>query len=107
MSEKEKQQNNQQEETPPRLSVEILDKMINLAATGFGLVAALAWNDAIKLLLKKILGTQETLWAIFGYAILVTILVVLVTVQLSRLLRIAKQKEKEMAEHFEKIIDHK
>ena len=99
---KEKQQNNQKEEKPPRLSVEILDKMINLAATGFGLVAALAWNDAIKLLFKKILGTQETLWAVFGYAILVTILVVLITVQLSRLLKIAKEKEKEITEHFEK-----
>ncbi len=39
------------EERPPRLTVEILDKRIILTSTGFGLVAALAWNDAIKLLL--------------------------------------------------------
>jgi hypothetical protein len=91
---KEKQQNSKKEEKQPRLSVEILDKMINLAATGFGLVAALAWNDAIKALFKRIFGQQESLLAMFAYAILVTVLVVIITIQLSRLLRIAKQKEK-------------
>ena len=59
-----------EEEKPPRLTVEILDKIIILTSTGFGLVAALAWNDAIKLLFKNTFGTQETIWAMFGYAIL-------------------------------------
>ena len=87
-----------EEEKPPRLTVEILDKIIILTSTGFGLVAALAWNDAIKLLFKNTFGTQETIWAMFGYAIFVTVLVVLITIYLSRLLRAAKQKEKERTE---------
>ncbi len=82
------------EEKPPRLSVEILDKLTALMITGFGLVAALAWNDTIKLLFKEVFGPQETLWAMFAYAIFVTILIVLITIYLSRLLRIAKEKEK-------------
>ncbi len=91
-----------EEEKPPRLTVEILDKIIILTSTGFGLVAALAWNDAIKLLFKNTFGTQETIWAMFGYAIFVTVLVVLITIYLSRLLRAAKQKEKERTASFKR-----
>ena len=90
---------NKEEKDKPKqqkLTVEILDKMTNLATTGLGLVAALAWNDAIKALFRKIFGEQETLWAMFGYAALVTILVVILTIQLSRLLKIAKEREEEL-----------
>nr|CBH38978.1 hypothetical membrane protein [uncultured archaeon] len=82
------------EEKPPRFTVEVLDKLTALMITGFGLVAALAWNDAIKLLFKEVFGMHEALWAMFAYAIFVTILIVLITIYLSRLLRIAKEKEK-------------
>ncbi|MDH5463105.1 MAG: DUF5654 family protein [Nitrosopumilus sp.] len=46
-------------EQPNSIKQEILDKIAALIAAAFGLVAALAWNDAIKLLFKELFGTQE------------------------------------------------
>lgn len=66
------------------LKLEILEKVSTLATAGFGLVAALAWNDAIQKLFKKIFGDASSLVAMFGYAILVTIIVVLVTFYLGK-----------------------
>lgn len=64
------------------LKIEILEKISQLATAGFGLVAALAWNDAIQGLFKTFFGDQSALLAKFGYALLITILVVLVTLKL-------------------------
>ena len=45
----------------------------------FGLVAGLAWNDAIKSLIEFLFPfSNSNIWIKFFYAILVTILVVLV-----------------------------
>ncbi|MBI2483272.1 hypothetical protein HYV74_03800 [Candidatus Uhrbacteria bacterium] len=52
---------------------------------GFGVVAGLAWNEAIKALIEFMLPfARGTLIAKFGYAAVVTVLVVLVTVLLIR-----------------------
>ena len=40
------------DEGPSSIKQEILDKIAALVTAAFGLVAALAWNDAIKLLLE-------------------------------------------------------
>lgn len=66
------------------LKLEILDKVASLATAGFGLVAALAWNDAIQSLFAAIFGTQSTLVAKFAYAVLVTVLIVILTYRLGR-----------------------
>ncbi len=50
-----------------------LQTMITLATASLGLVAALAWNDAIKAAFKKILGEAESLTALFTYASLATL----------------------------------
>jgi len=67
------------------LKKEILEKLTTLATAGFGLVAALAWNDAIQTFFKQIFGDQSGLWAKFVYAVIITILVVIVTTQLGRI----------------------
>jgi cytochrome b len=56
----------------------ILQTMITLASAALGLVAALAWNDAIKALIKEILGENEGLGALFLYAILATVIAIVV-----------------------------
>jgi hypothetical protein len=61
-----------------------LQTMIALASASFGLVAALAWNEAIKATLKM-LGLGESLAGLYAYAILATALAVLVLVWLGRL----------------------
>lgn len=66
--------------TDPRAFIQT---MISLASASFGLVAALAWNEAIKALLGKI-GLGEDLAGLFTYAILATALAVLVLSMLGR-----------------------
>ena len=66
------------------LKLEVLEKMSTLSAAGFGLVAALAWNSAIQDLFAQIFPNKESLSAKFAYAIILTILVVLITTQLGR-----------------------
>jgi uncharacterized BrkB/YihY/UPF0761 family membrane protein len=63
----------------------IVQSMITLASAALGLVAALAWNDAIKALMKEIFQENEGLASLFSYAILATILAVIVMIVLSRI----------------------
>ena len=50
-----------------------------------GLVAGLAWNDAIQKLIETLVGTGDALGGLFIYAIIVTILAVVVTIILARM----------------------
>jgi hypothetical protein len=62
-----------------------LQTMIALASAAFGVVAALAWNSAITALVKEIFGSGAQIVSLFIYAIIVTILAVIVMVQLGKL----------------------
>ena len=74
------------------LYVEILEKVSLLATAGFGLVAALAWNDAIKAAFAHFFPKPaDNLAALVGYALVITILVVFVTIQLGRAVNLAKK----------------
>ena len=63
--------------------------MITLTTSGFGLVAALAWNNVIKEFVnnyvKKYLDVGTGVISLLVYAILITILAVTVTYQLGKL----------------------
>ena len=69
-----------------KLRLEILDRMSTLATAGFGLVAALAWNSAIQDLFKKVnfFGTVDGLLSKFFYALIVTVITVIIAYSLSR-----------------------
>ncbi|MCW6160336.1 MAG: DUF5654 family protein [Candidatus Micrarchaeales archaeon] len=56
-----------------------------LMTTAFGFVAALAWNNAIQGLFKDIFGTASDTAAMFGYAVLITIVAVLAIFYISRI----------------------
>lgn len=59
--------------------------MAALATAGFGLVAALAWNEAIQDLFKRIeVFSRNSLVAKFIYAAVVTVIIVAVTYYLGR-----------------------
>lgn len=62
----------------------MIQTMIALASASLGLVAALAWNEAIKATLAM-LGLGESLAGLYTYAILATVLAVLVLVWLGRI----------------------
>lgn len=69
---------------------EIVKQMLTLATSGFGLVAALAWNSLIQELvnsyIKKYLPGNSGIISLFVYALIVTVLAVFVTYQLSKVL---------------------
>jgi hypothetical protein len=77
----------------------IIKQMLKLATAGFGLVAALAWNEFIRTFindyLKTKLGLGSGLVSLAIYAVIVTTLAVLVTLQLSRIAERLSQEEKE------------
>ncbi len=68
---------------------ELVEQFISLATSGFGLVAALAWNEAVQAFVKdyiqKFYPDQSGVISKFIYAVIITFLAVLVTYQLSRL----------------------
>lgn len=62
-----------------------LQTMITLASASLGLVAALAWNEAIKATIKTVLGQDDSLSGLYTYAILATAIAVIVLVVLGRM----------------------
>lgn len=78
------------------IHVEIIRQMVTLATSGFGLVAALAWNNVIQDLvnnyIRKWLPQGSSLISLFIYAVIITILAVFITFQLSRLLEKLEKK---------------
>ncbi|KKQ36075.1 MAG: hypothetical protein US53_C0065G0005 [Candidatus Woesebacteria bacterium GW2011_GWA1_37_7] len=64
-------------------------QILTLVTSGFGLVAALAWNEVIKeivdVYIKPFFGEGSGLVSLFIYALFVTVLVVIVTYQLSKI----------------------
>jgi hypothetical protein len=62
----------------------LLQTMITLASASLGLVSALAWNEAIKASIKRLLGPDDSLGGLFTYAVLATVIAVAVVVGLSR-----------------------
>ncbi|HPH35220.1 MAG TPA: DUF5654 family protein [Methanoregulaceae archaeon] len=73
---------------------EVLTQIAALLTAAFGLVAALAWNGAIQALFKQVFGTADSLNAQLVYAIIVTVIAVLVTIWIARAVAHAKGEEK-------------
>lgn len=67
---------------------ELAEQLVNLTTSGFGLVAALAWNEAIQTFVKnyieKFYPEGSGFISQVIYAVLVTLIAVLITFQLSR-----------------------
>jgi cytochrome b len=62
----------------------LVQTMITLASASLGLVAALAWNEAIKALIKRVLGEDDSLVGLLVYAIIATLIAVVVLLILAR-----------------------
>jgi hypothetical protein len=59
----------------PRIFIQT---MVTLASASLGLVAALAWNEAIRGTIKKVFATGDDLAGLYIYAILATVTAILV-----------------------------
>lgn len=71
------------------LPLAVVKQMLSLATSGFGLVAALAWNEFVKetinTFVKPYLPESSKVISLFIYASIVTALAVVVTLQLTKL----------------------
>ncbi len=74
--------------------VQVLEAMSALIISAFSLVAALAWNEAIKALIAEYLGGDGML-GLFVYAIIVTIIAVIMAILITRAIRKAKKSAAE------------
>ncbi|MGH1566304.1 MAG: DUF5654 family protein [Nitrosopumilus sp.] len=72
------------EEKEEPMKVIVLDKIAALVTAAFGLVAALAWNDAIKAIFREIFGEADSIGPMLIYAIIVTIAAVILTIIVAR-----------------------
>lgn len=68
---------------------ELIGQFLTLATSGFGLVAALAWNEAVQAFVKEYIQRfypdQTGVISKLIYAVIITIFAVVVTYQLSRI----------------------
>ncbi len=73
------------------LPAALIKNMITLATSGFGLVVALAWNQLINKVVQDYvdpyLGKGSGIFSLFVYAVIMTTLAVIVTMQLANLQR--------------------
>ena len=74
-----------------KVKKEIMTQMLTLATSGFGLVAALAWNNLIQefveTYIKPLVGGASGIISLLIYAVLVTALAVIITYNLSKLVK--------------------
>jgi uncharacterized membrane protein len=72
---------------------EFKETSVTLILGGFGLVAALAWNEAIKSLVETFFQKNSELMGKFIYAIIVTVVVVIISARLKKILEKTDEKE--------------
>lgn len=63
---------------------EVVKTIITLITTAFALVAGLAWNSAIQALINTFLDAGSALTGLIIYAVVVTVIAVVVTLLLGR-----------------------
>ncbi len=74
------------QENKPSIKREIRIRTVGYIVGAFGLVAGLAWNDAIRSLIEHLFPVEvNSLWAKFIYAIIITLVVIFVSVWIGRI----------------------
>ena len=77
------------------------EKVWGYIAAALGLVAGLAWNEAIKGLIDHYFPIQQdSVWAKLWYAIVITVIVVFIMVKFEKMFK--KEEEKESGEAAKK-----
>ncbi len=63
---------------------QVMQTIATLITTAFGLIAALAWNEAIKAIILTFLPKGSDLTGLLIYAVLITIIAVIATLLIAR-----------------------
>jgi hypothetical protein len=87
------------------LPVTIVKNMVALSTSGFGLVVALAWNEFVRKFVESYidpyLGKNSGLLSLFIYAVVITLLAIIVTMQLTGLQRKAEMLHERVRQRAE------
>lgn len=73
-------------QTQKSLRVEVLEQLQTLITAGFGFVSALAWNSVIQNTVQFFFPTQSEIIAQLIYALIITVVAVLVTTHLRKII---------------------
>lgn len=76
------------------LTTEITTQLLALATSSLGLVAALAWNDAVQAVFKEYFPAASGITPKFIYAFLLSVLIILLTINLTRVAEFARNGTK-------------
>lgn len=63
---------------------QVLETIATLMTTAFGLIAALAWNEAIKAIIMQYFQAGSGIIGLLTYAIIITIIAVIATIIIAR-----------------------
>lgn len=78
-----------------KISKEVKEKTFGFIITALGLVAGLAWNEAIQSLIKFFFAIdKDSVWVKFLYAIFLTLVLTLITMYLARIFGQEKEAKK-------------
>jgi len=87
----------QSQEEIRKYQLAVVRQMLKLTTSGFGLVAALAWNELIKTTINEYVKTRISVGSgiisLAIYALIVTFLAVFITLQLSKLAERLEEKK--------------
>jgi membrane protein YdbS with pleckstrin-like domain len=64
----------------------VIETVASLMTAAFGLLAALAWNEAIRALVQQYIGAGNQTLGLFIYAIIVTVIAVVATIYIGKVL---------------------
>lgn len=91
--------------TIKEMPLSLIKNMMVLAASGFGVIVALAWNDLIRAFVAAYIdpyvGKSGTLLSLLIYAVIITAVAVIVTMQLSYVQRKIEDVNEKMAKREE------
>lgn len=76
-----------------KVSEQVIETMSGLITSAFGLIAALAWNDAIKAVIEQFFPAAKGATGMVIYAVVITIIAVMAAVWIGRIAtKIAESK---------------
>ena len=67
-----------------RVRSDVLERVITLVIAALGLIAALAWDEALRQLFDELFGGRDTIWGKISYALLITVIAAFISVQLGQ-----------------------
>lgn len=68
------------------MNSQVGETIATLVTTAFGLIAALAWNDAIKAIIVQFIGAGNGIMGLLIYAVSITIIAVIATILIARVI---------------------